>query len=55
MYKVEFGLPKFNMFRRLLAGVLARHFVAEGRMTEEEALATARLLLYENPKRIFGL
>ena len=26
MYKLEFGLPKFNMYRRLLAGVLADLF-----------------------------
>jgi glucuronate isomerase len=55
MYKVEFGLPKFNMYRRILAKVLAEDFVEEGRMTEDEALETARLLLYENPKRIFGV
>ena len=55
MYKVEFGLPKFNMYRRVLARVLAREFVEPGRMTEEAAVATARLLLRENPQRIFGV
>ncbi len=55
MYKVEFGLPKFNMYRRVLSRVLAEDFVETGRLTEDEALATARLLLYENPKRIFGV
>jgi len=55
MYKVEFGLPKFNMYRRVLARVLAREFVEPGRMTEDAAVATARLLLRENPKRIFGV
>lgn len=55
MYKVEFGLPKFTMYRRVLARVLAREFVEPGRMTESEAVATARLLLRENPKRIFGV
>jgi len=55
MYKVEFGLPKFNMYRRVLARVLARDFVEPGLMDEEKALATATLLLRENPRRIFGL
>ena len=55
MYKVEFGLPKFNMYRRCLARVLAREFVEPGRMNESQALETARLLLRENPKRIFGV
>ncbi len=54
-YKVEFCLPKFNMYRRVLAGVLAGDFVETGRMTEETALETAGLLLRENPSRIFGL
>jgi glucuronate isomerase len=55
MYKVEFGLPKFNMYRRVLARVLAREFVETGRLTESQAVETARLLLRENPKRIFGV
>ena len=53
MYKLEFGLPKFNMYRRLLAGVLADDFVSPGLATEEEAIALARLLLRENAQRIF--
>ena len=55
MYKVEFGLPKFNMYRRALARVLSQEFVETGRMTESQAVDTARLLLRENPKRIFGV
>ena len=55
MYKVEFGLPKFNMYRRVLARVLAEDFVEPGAMTEDAAVDTARLLLYDNPKRIFGV
>lgn len=55
MYKVEFGLPKFGMYRRMLARVLAREFVEAGRMDEAQAVATARLLLRENPKAIFGV
>ncbi len=55
MYKVEFGLPKFNMYRRVLARVLARDFVEPGLLDEEAAVGIARLLLRENAKRIFGL
>jgi glucuronate isomerase len=55
MYKVEFGLPKFNMYRRCLARVLAREFVETGRMSETQALDIATLLLRDNPKRIFGV
>jgi len=55
MYKVEFGLPKFNMYRRVLARVLASDFVETELMSEEEALEAARLLLRDNPKRIFGV
>jgi glucuronate isomerase len=55
MYKLEFGLPKFNMYRRMLARVLARDYVEMGRGTEEDAVALARLLLRENAVRIFGL
>jgi glucuronate isomerase len=53
MYKLEFGLPKFNMYRRILARVLADDFVRPGILTEEGAVALARLLLRDNARRIF--
>jgi len=53
MYKLEFGLPKFNMYRRILAGILAKDCVQTKVMTEERAIALARLLLRENAQRIF--
>jgi len=55
MYKLEFGLPKFNMFRRVLAKVLAHDLVASGRGAEDDAIAVARCLLRENALRIFGV
>ncbi len=55
MYKLEFGLAKFNMYRRVLARVLARDFVEAGFGNEEEALHMARLLLRDNAIRIFDL
>jgi len=55
MYKLEFGLPKFNMYRRCLARVLARDFVEGGRGSEQDALAVARHLLRDNAVRLFNL
>ena len=55
MYKLEFGLPKFNMYRRVLADVLARDYVEGGRGSESDAVDIARLLLRDNARRIFGL
>jgi glucuronate isomerase len=55
MYKVEFGLPKFNMYRRVLARVLAREFVETRRLSERQAVEVATLLLRDNPRRIFGV
>jgi glucuronate isomerase len=53
MYKLEFGLPKFNMYRRLLAGVLADDFVRPGTLSETGAVDLARCLLRDNVQRIF--
>ncbi len=53
MYKLEFGLPKFNMYRRSLARVLADDFVRPGILSETGAVELARCLLRENVERIF--
>ena len=52
-YKLEFVLPKFNMYRRVLARILAQDFVGAMRWTEERAVALARDLLRTNAERIF--
>jgi glucuronate isomerase len=52
-YKLEFILPKYNMYRRILARILADDFVRPGTCTENQALDLARLLLRENARRIF--
>jgi glucuronate isomerase len=52
-YKLEFVLPKFNMYRRVLAETLAEEGVRGQGWTRERALETARLVLLENPRRIF--
>ena len=54
-YKLEFVLPKFNMYRRILAQTLADDYVRPGVMSETEALSLARLMLRENTKSIFGV
>jgi glucuronate isomerase len=53
MYKLEFALPKYNMYRRILARVLADDFVRPGHTTESGAVDLARQVLRENVKRIF--
>ncbi|MBV8267537.1 MAG: glucuronate isomerase [Planctomycetaceae bacterium] len=53
-YKLEFVLPKFNMFRRVLSETLAEAVRDQG-WTTDRALDLARLVLLENPRRIFGL
>ena len=55
MYKLEFGLSKFNMYRRILAQVLAHDFVEAGLGTEDDAVCIAHLMLRGNPQRVFGL
>src|SRR5262245_38757642 len=47
-YKLEFVLPKFNMYRQILAQVLFDDFVRTHVYTEQQAIEVARLLLREN-------
>jgi glucuronate isomerase len=54
-YKLEFVLPKYNMFRRILAETLADDFVRPGLMGERQALDLADLLLRGNSKRVFDV
>jgi glucuronate isomerase len=54
-YKLEFVLPKFNMYRRILARVLADDFVRPGVYSAERALEFGRLLLRDNVRTIFRL
>lgn len=54
-YKLEFILPKFGMYRRILAKILADDFVRPGICSETQAVDFARLLLRENTRRIFGV
>jgi glucuronate isomerase len=52
-YKLEFVLPKFGMYRRILAGVLADEFVRPGRLSEAGAVELGKRLLRDNVRDIF--
>jgi glucuronate isomerase len=53
MYKLEFALPKFRMYRRILADALARDFVIARGWSEERAIDLGRLVLRGNVERVF--
>ena len=55
MYKLEFALPKFGMYRRILAKVLAEDFVIGRSWSEERALELGRQNLRGNVETIFGV
>jgi glucuronate isomerase len=55
MYKLEFALPKFGMYRRILAKVLAEDFVIGRNWSEERALELGRQNLRGNVEAIFGV
>ena len=52
-YKLEFVKPKYGMYRRILAGVLADDFVRPGVMSETDAVALGTRLLRDNVKEVF--
>lgn len=54
MYKLEFALPKFAMYRRILAGVLANDFVIARGWSEQKAVELGRQILRGNVETIFG-
>ncbi len=54
MYKLEFGLPKFRMYKRVLAKVLAERFVLDRGWSESQAIQLGTELLRGNVDRIFG-
>lgn len=55
MYKLEFALPKFGMYRRILAKVLTEDFVIERRWPEERAVALGQQVLRGNVESIFDV
>lgn len=55
MYKLEFGLPKFAMYRRILARSLAEDFVIARNWSEERAVELGQLVLRGNVEQIFSV
>lgn len=53
-YKLEFIKPKFAMYRRLLAKLLAERFVTERGWPEERAVEVGKMLLRGNVDRHFS-
>jgi glucuronate isomerase len=54
MYKLEFALPKFAMFKRILAKVLAESFVIDRGWSEKRAVELGHTVLRGNVERVFG-
>ncbi len=48
-------LPKYNMYRRVLAEALADDFVRPKRLSETEAVALGKRLLRDNVREVFGV
>ncbi|MCI0493048.1 MAG: glucuronate isomerase [Planctomycetes bacterium] len=55
MYKLEFALPKFVMYKRILAKILAERFVIDRGWSEEQAVELGRRVLRGNVERIFNV
>jgi len=53
MYKLEFALPKFAMFKRCLADVLSQHFVIGLMWSEQKAVELGQQVLLGNVKSVF--
>lgn len=53
MYKLEFALPKFAMYKRILAKILAERYVVDRGWSEDRALAFGTEILRDNTRRIF--
>ena len=54
MYKLEFALPKFAMYRRILAKVLAEDFVVAKNWSVDKAVRLGQQVLRGNVERIFN-
>ena len=55
MYKLEFALPKFAMYKRILAKLLAERFVVERGWSESAAVDLGRRVLRGNVEEIFKM
>ena len=55
MYKLEFALQKFNMYKRILAKVLAERFVIDRGWSDSQAIELGRQVMRGNVERVFGM
>jgi len=55
MYKLEFALPKFAMYKRILAKVLAERYVIDRNWNEERAIDFGKRILRGNIETIFNM
>ena len=53
MYKLEFALPKFRMYKRILAKVLAERYVIDRGWGEERAVDLGLQVLKRNSEHVF--
>lgn len=54
MYKLEFALPKFAMYKRILAKILSERFVLDREWTEAQAIDFGKQVLRGNVEKVFG-
>jgi glucuronate isomerase len=54
-YKLEFCLPKFAMYKRILAKILAERFVVQRGWSELQAVDLGRRVLRGNTEQIFNM
>jgi glucuronate isomerase len=54
-YKLEFCLPKFAMYKRILAKLLADRFIIDRGWSEQQALDLGRRVLRGNVEQIFNM
>ena len=54
-YKLEFVLPKFAMYKRILAKILAERFIGDRGWSEEQAVDLGSRVLRGNVERIFNM
>jgi glucuronate isomerase len=55
MYKLEFALPKFGMYRRILSRCLADDFVRDRNWSEDRSVELGKRVLRGNVETIFRI
>jgi hypothetical protein len=55
MYKLEFALPKFRMYKRILSKVLAERYVIDRNWSEQRAIEFGSIILRGNVESVFDV